>query len=57
MLIASPVILIAAFGRLVRVKCPHCGHHKVVDRAPKQFRICPHCHKPYPDPLTKKAKK
>lgn len=53
---ANP-ILAAALARLVQVQCPHCGRKKLVDRTPKQFRVCPRCHKQFPDPLAARNKK
>jgi len=47
---ANPIALAAALSRLVEITCPHCRKKKLVTRAPKQFRICPHCHKRFPDP-------
>ncbi len=30
-------------SRLVPIVCPFCRRKKLVDRTPKQFRVCPHC--------------
>jgi hypothetical protein len=53
---ANPIVLAAALSRMVPVKCPWCRYHKLVERTPKQFRVCPRCHKHFPDPLNKKRK-
>lgn len=52
---ANPIALAAALSRLVAITCPYCGKQKAVDRTPKQFRVCPRCHKRFPDP--RRAKK
>jgi transposase-like protein len=51
--VANPIALAAALSRLVAITCPYCRRKKMVERAPKQFRTCPHCHKRFPDPLTR----
>jgi hypothetical protein len=48
---AGPIALAAALSRLVEICCPWCRKMKLVEREPKQFRICPYCHKRFPDPL------
>jgi len=50
---ASPIALAAALSRLVKITCPHCSHKKTVARAPREFRVCPRCHRQFPDPLAK----
>jgi transposase-like protein len=56
MLMANPIVMAAAFARLVPIKCPHCRHHKLVERIPKAFRVCPRCHKHFPDPISARRK-
>lgn len=51
---ANPIALAAALSRLTAITCPHCGKQKMVDRTPKQFRVCPRCHKRFPDPKSRK---
>jgi len=34
-----------------RLRCPHCGGHKLADSTPKPVRICQHCHRTFADPL------
>ncbi len=41
----------AALSRMVKVQCPHCRHHKLVERRPVAFRLCPRCHHRFADPL------
>jgi ribosomal protein L37AE/L43A len=52
--VAGPIALSIALSRLVTIVCPFCRRKKLVDRAPKQFRVCPHCHKRFADPLPKR---
>ncbi|MBA2540315.1 MAG: hypothetical protein H0V17_11810 [Deltaproteobacteria bacterium] len=54
---ANPFALATAMARLARIKCPHCGFQKLVDRKSKAFRVCARCHKRFPDPLAAKMKK
>jgi transposase-like protein len=49
LMMANPLIFAAALARLVAIKCPHCGHRKLVERTPKAFRVCPRCRKHFPD--------
>jgi ribosomal protein S27E len=50
---ANPFALAAALARgTVAVRCPHCGHTKVVARKPAAFRTCPRCKHRFPDPLS-----
>lgn len=53
----NPIALAAALSRTRKITCPHCGLHRLVDRKPKAFRVCPRCHKHFADPLTAKKKK
>lgn len=55
---AGPIVLAAALSRLVKIKCPHCGASKTVDRRKpvKHHRVCSRCHKHFPDPLRAKHK-
>jgi transposase-like protein len=48
---ANPIALAAALARQVTITCPHCGQKKSVDRRPREFRVCPRCHKHFTDPL------
>jgi transposase-like protein len=50
------IAMAAALARMVTVTCPHCGHKKAVDRAPKHHRVCPKCHKQFADPLARRRK-
>lgn len=50
---ASPIAIAAALSRIVTITCPHCGQKKSVDRQPREFRVCPRCHKHFADPLAK----
>ena len=52
---ANPIALVAALSRLTAITCPHCGEKKLVDRTPRQFRVCPRCHKRFP--ATKQPRK
>lgn len=54
---ANPIAIAAALSRVVRVTCPHCGHRKMVDRKPRDFRVCPKCHRHFPDPLGARRKR
>jgi transposase-like protein len=51
---ANPIALSAALSRLVAITCPHCRRKKLVARDPKRFRVCPHCHRRFPDPLRRR---
>jgi len=55
---AGPIVLATVLSRLVKIKCPHCGATKTVERRKqvKHHRICSHCHKQFPDPLKAKRK-
>ncbi len=48
------IALAAAMARIRTIKCPYCRHSKLVDRKPKAFRVCPRCHKHFPDLKKKK---
>jgi ribosomal protein L37AE/L43A len=54
---AGPIALAAALSRLVTVTCPHCGQKKKVERGRREHRICPRCHKRYPDPTWKRSRR
>jgi transposase-like protein len=55
---ANPIAFAAALAARTRtLTCPFCKHKKLADRAPKTFRVCPRCHKHFPDPLAKKSRK
>jgi transposase-like protein len=49
------IMLGTALSRLVTIHCPHCGQAKRVERRPVAFRVCPRCHRHYPDPVAAKA--
>jgi ribosomal protein S27E len=51
---ANPIALSIALSRLVAITCPYCRNKKLVSREPKQFRICPRCHKRFTDPRRRK---
>jgi uncharacterized CHY-type Zn-finger protein len=51
---ANPIALAAARSRLKTIICPHCHAKKLVSREPRQFRVCPRCHKRFPDPLKRR---
>lgn len=46
------IMLGTALSRLVTIACPHCGQAKRVERRPVAFRVCPRCHRHFPDPVT-----
>ena len=48
---AGPIALAVARARMVSIKCPHCGHVKLVERKPAEFRVCPKCRRQFADPL------
>jgi hypothetical protein len=48
---ANPIILAAALSRLAKITCPNCGKVKTVEKKPVAYRVCPRCHKHFPDPL------
>ena len=54
---ANPIALAAALSRLVTITCPHCRHKKRVARKAVAFRVCPTCHRHFPDPLGAKRKR
>jgi transposase-like protein len=49
----NPFGLAAALSRVVKITCPHCGYVKAAVRKPVAYRVCPRCHKHFPDPLAK----
>ena len=54
----GPIALAAAMASTVVIRCPWCGHRKLVakkDATPVAHRVCPACKKHFPDPLAKKA--
>jgi transposase-like protein len=51
---AGPIALAVGLSRLVEITCPHCRMKKLVARGPKQFRVCPRCHRRFVDPLPRK---
>jgi transposase-like protein len=53
----GPIALTAALSRLVAVRCPWCGHQKLVSRQPVAHRVCPRCKKHFPDRLAPRARK
>lgn len=48
---AGPIAMAAAMSRIVKIRCPHCGKEKAVERRPREFRVCPRCGKHFPDPI------
>jgi len=54
---ANPIAIAAALARMATIVCPHCGNKKLVERKAALFRVCPRCHKQFPDPLSKKKRK
>jgi transposase-like protein len=54
---ANPIVMAAALSRFVKITCPHCGQHKLVDRKPREYRVCPRCHRQFADPLAKPARR
>jgi ribosomal protein S27E len=54
---AGPFALGAALGRFAKIRCPHCGHVKLAERRPVRDRVCPACHKHFPDPLAAPPKR
>jgi transposase-like protein len=54
---ASPIALAAALSRTTKIKCPHCGLVKLVERKPVHHRVCPRCKRHYPDPIAARIKK
>ena len=44
-------ILAAAMSRIVTLTCPHCGKKKRAERRSVSYRLCPHCHRRFPDPI------
>ena len=49
---APPFALAAALARTTTITCPYCRHRKLVMRGPAvAYRVCPKCHKHFPDPL------
>ena len=49
------IALSAAMARLVTITCPWCRQRKRVERRPMAFRVCPRCHRHYPDPIAAEA--
>lgn len=54
---AGPIGMAVALGRIVKIRCPHCGKEKAVERKPTEFRVCPRCGKHYPDPIAAARKR
>lgn len=54
---ANPIALAAALSRVVKIRCPRCGHHKAVVKRPATFRVCPRCHRQFADPLTPRKRR
>jgi hypothetical protein len=53
----NPLFLGAALGRTVRIKCSHCGRTKLVTRRDVETRLCPHCHRRFPNPPEARPKR
>ena len=47
---ANPIALASAIGRMVEIRCAHCGKVKLVVRRPKPARFCTGCHRMLPEP-------
>jgi DNA-directed RNA polymerase subunit RPC12/RpoP len=54
---ANPIAIAAALARTVTIKCPYCGHKKLVDRRPRKLRVCPKCRRSFPDPISVRRKR
>lgn len=54
---AGPIALAAALARTVTIVCPWCRHKKVVERKPAAHRVCPKCHRQYPDPIAARTRR
>jgi ribosomal protein S27E len=54
---AGPIALAAALSRLVEVKCPWCGHKKLVARKPVAYHACPKCHRHFTSAKTSAKRK
>lgn len=50
---ANPIALAAALSRVVKIRCPHCGAVKAVDRKPTRDRVCRKCKRHFPDPVSR----
>lgn len=53
---AGPIALATALSRLVEVKCPWCGHKKLVARKPVAYHACPKCKRHFTSAKTAKRK-
>lgn len=54
---ANPIAIAAALSRMVAITCPYCRHKKAVENKPAAHRVCPRCHKKFPDPIAAKRKR
>lgn len=54
---AGMISLATIMSRMVKVTCPYCRHAKMVTRDPVAYRVCPHCHKQFPNPHATSAKR
>lgn len=55
---APPFAIAGALSRTTTITCPWCKHRKLVMRgAPVAYRVCPKCHKHFPDPLAPPKRK
>jgi hypothetical protein len=54
---AGPIALAAALRRIRTIECPFCGQKKAVSRERVTYRVCPRCHRRFPDPAEAKPKK
>lgn len=50
----SPIAIASALAQMATIRCPWCGHKKLVSRKPAAFRVCPRCKKHFPDPFAKR---
>ena len=54
---ANPFAIAAALSRMLKIKCPHCGHVKAVENRPTRDRVCSKCKKHFPDPVSAKRRR
>lgn len=54
---ANPIAIAAALSRLVTITCPYCKYKKAVVRRPAAHRVCPRCHRHFPDPLSARKRR
>ena len=55
---AAPFAIAGALSRATAITCPWCKHRKLVMRDRHvAYRVCPKCHKHFPDPLAPPRKR